>query len=397
MQRSSKKIKIVSEMKRLIEDSVHMLEVYDSEKELVIKEYGMLTRFKEVYPRLLNDFALNTKDIETSRVLFAILSRIAFITEFDAIARQTRNALDCDDEEIPEVYVYTQSELFEAVQKMSERINYATDVNQLKTDIDMLFIRFGSLCCKKTNELDMDGMHTPLDKKKEGFVTEAFMTFGAIYFQRFYRRYLIYSQYMSCFVAEVPKNVINVKYFLTNHVFKMVNQQKILSMYRNVCLLTYMFGGDREWYKYKYPNDEYVIMEAFRKLRPSTHLEYQLEALKSWETIMFTNEGKPGLNMQCYELLVLKVFGQYIDDQYDSKLWFKTHVILNKQLGYQETLTRFKRGTVPLIVQFHSSFMVYYKEKIWKTHDIYETIGVWVGFSKEVLTEIKKYGKAQKE
>lgn len=300
------------------------------------------------------------------------------------------------------VLMYNQQDLVDCLLMITERIDQLpiTAVEETKTLYDMLLTRYSMQLCVNYEE---QGLAKEIFNVNF-FVTEEnnlpnreYLTFCSIYFHVIWRR-LHYIEMIPKAKEPIhvsPESVQRCQKWLEDIVCKQMSTEVFEDMYTDSCEESYVFPGDEEWFKFRFPDRKnYKIIQVLQCFRKEMEQKYHTERGISRETVLAAI-NQTSHTGQCARAFAINAIDQYIRTNFNNYPWKDSTLISNDQLESAENeLLREKDTDSPLMVQVFGRYYVYHVAHIYCCDDLYETFTIWLTIiDRKVKKSVKQFWK----
>ena len=269
--------------------------------------------------------------------------------------------------------MYTQQDIINALLMLTEKIDQLPvgAVGEVRKTLEILYLRNSVfLCQSNTLELlNVEGMRHA-DKL---IPNRHYLTFCTIYFHAIQRRLFYYDQIAQERIEIDPRVVERIREWVTDLVDGL-GPEGFEDCYSNACEEAYNFPGDREWFRYRYPDlpaQTGPILDCFRKEYAKRYFtEYRV----SKESVLGAVDQTSHMGHTA-RIFVVNAVDQYMKTQFGIP-WRDGLVIDNSAIeGAQVKLYRSK---APYLLQIFSRHWVYDRAVVYPCDNMYESLAIWM-------------------
>jgi hypothetical protein len=274
------------------------------------------------------------------------------------------------------VMMYTQQDVMNALLMLTEKLDQLpmAAVDELKHVLRVLYTRNSVFLCETSTEqiLNVPNMRTA----ENNMPNRDYLTFCTIYFHAIQRRIFYYEhvQKSDRLPAEVDEAMVERVRLWVADVVDSLGQEGFEDCYAKACEEAYNFPGDREWFKYRYPNlpaQTGPILDCFRKKYAE---RYYMDYRASKDSVLGVID-QASHSGSAARIFVLNAVDQYMKTQF-SIPWRDGLVIDNNALeGNQVKLYRSK---APYLLQVFSRHWVYDKAAVYPCDSLYQSLAIWM-------------------
>jgi hypothetical protein len=272
------------------------------------------------------------------------------------------------------IMMYTQQDVMNALLMLTEKLDQfpVAAVDELKHVLKVLYTRNSVFFCETANEtiLNVSSMRTGSLPNRD------YLTFCTIYFHAIQRRIFYYEKVRKADAlppAVDDAMVERVRQWISSVVDGLGNEG-FEDCYAKACEEAYNFPGDREWFKYRYPNlpaQTGPILDCFRKKYAE---RYYMDYRASKDSVLGVID-QASHSGHAARIFVLNAIDQYMKTQF-SIPWRDGLVIDNAALeGNQVKLYRSK---APYLLQVFSRHWVYDKATVYCCDSLYRSLAIWM-------------------
>lgn len=330
--------------------------------------------------------------------IFTELSRTHFILMYETIVRENDivaqtgeyddkflisfrmdmcDYMDGGDRWKRPIMMYRQQDVMDTLLMLSEKIDqlpYAA-VPEVRRVLDVLYTRNSVFLCETSTEeiLNVNGMRTSVPDL--GLVpSRHYLTFCTIYFHAIQRRLFYLDNIKHGPRRNIDASVIErVRQWIVDLVDGL-GPEGFEDCYSKACEEAYNFPGDREWFRYRYPDlpaQTGAILDCFRKDHAKRYFtEYRVSKESVLGAVNQTSHTG-----HTARIFILNAIDQYMKTQFGVP-WRDGLVIDNNALeGAQIKLFRSK---APYFLQLFSRYWVYDRAVIYPCDSIYESLANWL-------------------
>jgi len=210
--------------------------------------------------------------------------------------------------------------------------------------------------------------------KADGLIPNRhYLTFCSIYFHAIQRR-IFYFDKVRKEKIDVDKAMVKRVEEWISDVVDSLGNEGFEDCYAKACEEAYNFPGDREWFKYRYPNlpaQTGPILDCFRKKYSE---RYYMDYRASKESVLGVID-QASHSGHAARIFVLNAIDQYMKTQF-SIPWRDGLVIDNVSL--EGSQIKLYRNKAPYLFQVFSRHWVYDRASVYPCDSIYESLAIWM-------------------
>jgi len=279
------------------------------------------------------------------------------------------------------IMMYKQEDIMNALLMLTEKIDQLPmdAIEEVKKTLEVLYTRNSVFLCESSNTdiLNVEGMRTPLPGAEDDsyiIPSRHYITFCTIYFHAIQRRIFFYEQINKRYDKKIPQDVIDrIQHWIVELV-DALGAEGFEDCHAKASEEAYNFPGDREWFKYRYPDlpaQTGAILDCFRKEYAKRYFtEYRV----SKESVLGAVNQTSHMG-HAARIFVLNAVDQYMKTQFNFP-WRDGIVIDNDAIeGAQVQLFRNK---TPYLLQVFSRYWVYDDATVYPCDNLYETLAIWM-------------------
>lgn len=331
------------------------------------------------------DDTLTLKDME--HVVWTSLSET-----FD-ITKQPKEKDEVDDEDALETFAhiqrlwerpiatFSQRDVILIVMFLTQQLNEVTEAyhREYRGVFQAVWERASFLLMEPQTEAVLDDPAMRLLFQEGVYVFHrdfaVFLTFylGAI-MRRFHYVDMVHSWTDGVYYPSPASTIAKdrVKRWICEHMIERNMSDEIFSdAYGLICMQSYAFSGDDRWIRYSNPQAGFMSRaEILAKLRPHLCKRFDSETEAQKRFVLASDSHST-------RLLLLHAVSTYIQTQTGI-----TNIRWDKRIAvHSEEISRCSQAILlnesPFLIQFLSSYWVYYGRKVFITDDLYEAIYIW--------------------
>lgn len=244
---------------------------------------------------------------------------------------------------------------------------------ELRRLVDILFTRNSVFFCEETSP-EILNMELMRQEGKEFYrPSRDYLVFSCVYFHALYRR-LYYLESIKQTELTLPKGVRKRTEEWIHEVINSFGSEGFEDCFNKAVEEAYNFPGDREWFRYRYPDmpaQTGPILDCFRKAESKA---YFTQHRISRETLLNSVELNSHTG-HCARLCILNIIDQYMRTRF-SIPWRDGLVIPNS--GIEGSQVELFQNRAPYLLQLYSRYWVYDEATIYPSDSIYESFAYWL-------------------
>lgn len=272
---------------------------------------------------------------------------------------------------------YSQQDVMNGLLMLSQKVDQLphSAVEEIEKILRLLYLRNSIFLCESSTEciLNVPGMTA---KVEECLIPNRhYITFCSIYVHAIERRLFYYRQIQCVNVPDVitPDMIARVEQWVQD-ITNGLGTEGFEDCYGKSCEEGYQFPGDREWFKYRYPDQPAhtgAILDCFRRtFAQSYYVEYRM----SKESVLAA-VNQASHTGHCARIFVLNVVNQYLKTHYNVP-WRDGLVIDNKDL--EGSQVKLFRNQAPFFLQLFSRHCVYNDRTFYPSDCMYQSLAIWL-------------------
>jgi len=321
--------------------------------------------------------------------VFLTLSQLKFLTRYNDIIDYNPQLMNLkatpeDDEDVPAIWSFTQSEVMDAVFYLTQQMEMLAldEIDRFKTVIEALHVRNSVFFCEYSSSevLDMESMR--VENQELFHPNVQYMQFSTIYFRHIYHRLYFFDLWRPAFLDEFPIAIQTMRTQLIKavktKVCKFLGEDGVRDTYLDGCDQALEFCGDREWYSVLHPGLSPSLLNLLQMNRDNLVSTYMTAESVSKDPILLrTDLQDTTVNGLCARWFVLVGINKFISAYTSCPNWLGYVLIRCKDIYSKTSQIKIMQEKIPLLVQIFSRFCVFSKKRVWVTDCIYTAISAW--------------------
>lgn len=274
------------------------------------------------------------------------------------------------------IMMYTQRQVMDLLLLLTEKLDqlpYAAE-KELERILEALYTRNSVFLCETTTKevLNVEGMTTTAEGGCH-HPNRHYLTFCTIYFHAIQRRLHHLHQIRRLELTLPEGTELRVEKWV-QELTEALGPEGFDDCYSKACEEAYNFPGDREWFKYRYPDQPAQtgpILDCFRKDFAKRYFtEYRITKESVLAAVNQTSHTG-----QCARIYVLNAVDQYMKTHLKVP-WRDGLVIENGVI--ESSQVKLYRSQAPYFLQLFSRYWVYDDSAVYPCDDIYKSLGIWL-------------------
>lgn len=311
---------------------------------------------------------------------------------------------DLDDVELDpnkQLIRLSQRELIHAIASFVQGIKYADYKPFLKVILEALWLRHAQLCMCNWSKSTLDHpeyreRRTLVDEELEQeietqVINRDYLFLMYFYFSKLISRFfysdLFYSNNNSAHIDVTPAERQNFMRWVKNDVIPNVGESVVMDTWPKICDFYFEVPGDREWFRFKYPQKPEEVITMLSTLRPQKAEEYI--AMEKISTMNIFNGVGDRMESNIFLMYCLGIY--FHTKVKPDTFWNELYVVNHEDIKYrfQDLVSPSEISVLnpvgaegaakrlPLLLQPFGKYGVWFDKKFIRCKDLLEAIYVW--------------------